>query len=157
MLLWLLIVPASLIPNTTSSVCTCYIFTGNSGERQRQTWIVGVTCSERSTSVCFAWECEVYSKQRPMRAQSLVITPAVKRITQSIAKRKTATHCSSYTDLHVISSHLTCHPIWKCGCDKSLTGMHLFTTTACCNARKYGRTFTSRFRCSKIMPSNLKF
>lgn len=42
------IAPALLIPNTTSAVGACYIFTGNSGERQRQTWIAEVTRRERT-------------------------------------------------------------------------------------------------------------
>lgn len=64
-LLWLL--PALLIPTTTSAVGACYIFTGNSGERQRQTWIVEMTCRERPMSVCFAWECEVRQITRKPR------------------------------------------------------------------------------------------
>lgn len=58
-MLWLFLFPVLLIPNTISAGCAVFIFTGNSSERDRQTWIVEMTCRERPMSVCFAWECEV--------------------------------------------------------------------------------------------------
>lgn len=130
-LLWLFIVPASLIPNTTSSVCTCYIFTGNSSERQRQTWAVEMTRSQRFASVCFARGCEAYRKQRcKMQAQWQVITPAVERTIQSTAKLRNritpaATRCSTYTDLHGPSSHV----IQSENMRRPSKGRHLSTTT----------------------------
>lgn len=66
--------------------------------------VVEVTCSERSTIVSFVWD--VTNKQRPVQAQLLVITQAVWRIIQGIAKYKIknphkppATHWYGYIDL----------------------------------------------------------
>lgn len=64
-LLWLFIVPALLIPNTTSAVCTCYIFAGNSSERQRKTWIVKMTCRETHECVLCMGVQSAANNQKP--------------------------------------------------------------------------------------------
>lgn len=108
-LLLLFIVPKCLIPNVTLAVCACYTFTGNSGERQWQTWIAEVTCRERerAMSVCFAWECRVPQitwNQCELNCQWLHLlsrrTLGVMKMTEEKKKHKkkhkplASTHCS---------------------------------------------------------------
>lgn len=155
-----------LIPDTTSAVCACYIFTGNSDERQRQTQIAEVTCRERPTSVCFAWECELLQitrNQCELNCQWLHLlssesSRALGRRWKNPHKPRTSSHSSSYTDLHVISCNIT----WRCGHDKTLTGGHLFATAAFFfffYPENQGEKSTSCSLCrmSIMMLSNLKF
>lgn len=136
-LLLLFIVPESL--NMTSAVAACYTFTGNSGERQWQTWIAEVTCRERERESHECLLCmgvpSATNNQKPMWAQLPMIAPAVKRIFQGVLKMRKkkrkkhkpiASSLFHYTDLHVMSWNLTCHLIRKRGCAKTFADRSAF-------------------------------
>lgn len=149
-LLWLFIVPASLIPNTTSSVCTCYIFAGNSSERQRQTWIVEMTRSQ--SLLCKG--CEAYRKQRcQMQAQLQVITPAVERTNQSTAKMMKKK--KSHHQQHAVPVTPTC--IWKYDKTYQWQAFIYCHTLLFFKFSKYRRLFSSCFQWGKIISLNLNF
>lgn len=156
-LLWLFIVPASLIPNTTSSVCTCYIFTGNSSERQRQTWIVEMTRSQRYATVCFARGARhIVSRDAKCKLNCKWLHLLWREQSRALQNDEKKSHHQQHAVPVTPTCTIPAHPIWKY--DKTFWWQAFIHYHALVfKFSKYWRIFSSRLRCSKIISSNLKF